>query len=202
MTSLLFDAMHWSGFPWITMEFEAPRYTVPKAPKVEAMLLKIWLTNMTSLKVSYDTISSAYVLKLYNFSLRCDHPVWMPALDRYIHSKYKVSNTWFDQLFYRWSSRNRQRNHVDSSTSFADNDIEIIDHYTTDTKCVYPKCGSRPSKYTIDYEAEILAKTWSSHVCPKLPEVFMGTLFDNVSDKEPLVRLSIFESYCNLGLIY
>jgi hypothetical protein len=124
----------------------------------------------------------------------------MPALDRYIHSKYKVSNTWFDQLFYRWSSRNRQRNHVDSSTSFADNDIEIIDHYTTDSEMRLPKV------WVASIKIHDRLRSWnSSQKRDRRMSVqsYRKSLWAHYSitclTKMPLVRLSIFESYCNLG---
>jgi hypothetical protein len=76
-----------------------------------------------------------------------------------------------------------------------DNDIEIIDHYTTDEMRLPVVASIKIHDLKLKFVKNVIVVL--SKVTGKSLE-FMGTVFDNVSDKEPLVRLSIF-CYCNLG---
>jgi hypothetical protein len=141
-------------------EFEAPRYTVPKAPKVEAMLLK----NLTdkydvSKKVSYDTISSAYVLKLYgtayDATILSECQLWIDTF--ILNTKYQTLDS--TSCFIDGALETAKEIMLIQAHPSQDNDIEIIDHYTTASEMRLPKVWVASIKIHDRLpEAEILAK--------------------------------------------
>jgi hypothetical protein len=63
----------------------------------------------------------------------------MPALDRYIHSKYKYQTLDSTSCFIDGALETAKEIMLIQAHPSQDNDIEIIDHYTTDSEMRLPK---------------------------------------------------------------